>query len=64
MRAIPSVHQHPDRLNVPLMRRGDELVGSTWDECLDDAGAKIRRILDERYRMVRTSQRRVFYVPR
>ena len=46
-RAIPSVHHHPDRLNVPLIRRGGELVGTTWDECLDDVGEKIRRILDE-----------------
>ncbi len=29
-----------------------------------DVEREFRRILDERYRMVRTSQRRVFYVPR
>ena len=46
-RAIPALHHHPDRLNHPLIRRGDTLVDATWDDCLDDAGTRVRRVLDE-----------------
>ena len=46
-RSLPSMHHHPDRLNIPLIRRGGELVDATWNDSLDDAGKKIQRILDE-----------------
>ncbi len=40
-RAIPALHHHPDRLNHPLIRRGDTLVDATLDDCLDDAGTRV-----------------------
>jgi anaerobic selenocysteine-containing dehydrogenase len=46
-RAIPVLHHHPERLNRPLIRRGGTLVDATWDDCLDDAGTRVRRVLDE-----------------
>lgn len=46
-RALPRVHHHPDRLEHPMMRIGDELQAVSWDECLDDLAAKLRPIIDE-----------------
>ena len=45
-RAGATFHHHPDRFDVPLVRRGGELVACSWDEALDDiasrlAGAKL-----------------------
>ena len=45
-RALPRMHHHPDRLERPLMRVGDELQPTTWDACLDDLGTRLRAIID------------------
>jgi formate dehydrogenase alpha subunit len=36
----------PDRLRRPLIRRGDELVETSWDEALGYVGSELRRIRD------------------
>jgi anaerobic selenocysteine-containing dehydrogenase len=46
-RALPQMHHHPDRLEQPLVRRAGELRVATWDECLDDLGARVHAIVDE-----------------
>jgi anaerobic selenocysteine-containing dehydrogenase len=46
-RALPRIHHDPLRLDGPLVRRDDRLVETTWDECLDDLGERLRRIIDE-----------------
>lgn len=46
-RALPRVHHHPDRIEHPMMRIGDELQAVSWDECLDDLAAKLRPIIAE-----------------
>ncbi|MDT3438148.1 MULTISPECIES: molybdopterin-dependent oxidoreductase [unclassified Pseudofrankia] len=46
-RALPGVHHHPDRLEHPLLRDGDGLRPTTWEECLDDLGSRVRAIIDE-----------------
>jgi formate dehydrogenase alpha subunit len=35
---------HPDRLKVPLVRRGDRLVQASWDEALSLVASKLREI--------------------
>ena len=46
-RALPRMHHHPRRLERPLMRIGDELQPTPWEACLDDVGARLRRIVDD-----------------
>jgi anaerobic selenocysteine-containing dehydrogenase len=46
-RALPEMHHHPERLERPLLRRDGELVPTTWDECLDDLGTRVRAIVEE-----------------
>ena len=46
-RALPTVHHHPDRIERPMMRVGDQLQDVSWDECLDDLAARLRPIIDE-----------------
>src|SRR5690242_14282908 len=38
---------HPDRLARPLVRDGDSLVESTWDEALDRIVRKSKELLDQ-----------------
>ena len=38
---------HPDRLTAPLIRKGGELVESTWDEALDLVATKLASIKAE-----------------
>ena len=38
---------HPDRLKVPLVRKGGELVESSWDEALDLVAQKLTAITTE-----------------
>jgi predicted molibdopterin-dependent oxidoreductase YjgC len=38
---------HPDRLTVPLVREGDELVESTWEEALARVTGGLKRIKKE-----------------
>ena len=45
-RALGRLHHHPDAISNPLMRRGDELVETDWDSCLDDIAARLRAIID------------------
>lgn len=45
--AFDYVH-HPDRLKMPLVRRGDgKLHETTWDEALDLAAAGFRRVVEQ-----------------
>jgi anaerobic selenocysteine-containing dehydrogenase len=46
-RAGGGFHHHRERLDVPLVRRGGELVRCTWDEALDDIAARIAALVDE-----------------
>jgi anaerobic selenocysteine-containing dehydrogenase len=46
-RALGHLHHDSRRLDRPLVRRGDRLVDSTWDECLDDLATRITRIVAE-----------------
>ena len=46
-RALPQVHHHPDRIEHPLVRQDGELRPVTWDEALDDLGARLRSIVEE-----------------
>lgn len=38
------MYESPDRLKVPMIRKGDELVASTWEETFKDIGDKIKTI--------------------
>src|SRR5258708_2357913 len=46
-RAMGAMHHAPDRLDEPLIRRGDRLVPVSWDELLDDLAEGLSRIADE-----------------
>ena len=39
--------QTPDRITVPLRRKGDDFVEVPWDEALDDIAARVQAIGDE-----------------
>ena len=41
-RSLPQMH-HPGRIERPLLRVGDRLVPTSWDECLDDLAGRLRR---------------------
>ena len=45
-RALPQMHHHPDRLERPMMRVDGELQPTTWEECLDDLGARVRDVIE------------------
>lgn len=46
-RNLAADHAREDRLEVPLMRVGDQLEATNWDSLLDDLAARLRTILDE-----------------
>lgn len=46
-RAGGDFHHHPDRLDVPLVRRDGRLVECSWEEALDDIAARLRQLVDE-----------------
>jgi anaerobic selenocysteine-containing dehydrogenase len=46
-RALPELHHHPDRVERPMMRIGDRLDACSWSDALDDAGARLRTIIEE-----------------
>ena len=46
-RALPKMHHHPRRLERPLMRVGADHHPTSWETCLDDLGARLRRIVTE-----------------
>jgi anaerobic selenocysteine-containing dehydrogenase len=45
-RAGPAFHHHPDRFDVPLVRRDGGLVPASWDEALDDIAARLTALVD------------------
>jgi anaerobic selenocysteine-containing dehydrogenase len=47
-RATGQVHHLDGAITRPLMRKDGELIEVSWDEALDDIGAKLRAIIDER----------------
>lgn len=46
-RAAGEFHHHPDRFDVPMIRRDGDLVACTWGEVLDDLAARLRALADE-----------------
>jgi anaerobic selenocysteine-containing dehydrogenase len=46
-RALPQLHHHPDRVERPMLRVDGELRPASWDEVLDDLGARLQAIIDE-----------------
>ena len=46
-RALPKMHHHPNRLERPLMKVAGSLQPTSWESCLDDLSARLRRIIDE-----------------
>jgi len=45
-RALPQVHHHPDRIERPMMRVDGQLQPTTWGDCFDDIGDRLRPIID------------------
>jgi anaerobic selenocysteine-containing dehydrogenase len=46
-RAMGAMHHAPDRLDEPMVRRGDQLVPVSWDELLDDLATGLARVAEE-----------------
>jgi anaerobic selenocysteine-containing dehydrogenase len=46
-RALPQLHHHPERIEVPMMRMEGELRPATWEHCLDDLAGRLQAIIDE-----------------
>jgi anaerobic selenocysteine-containing dehydrogenase len=46
-RALPALHHHPDRIERPMRRVDGRLQATSWNECLDDLGDRLRAIIDE-----------------
>jgi anaerobic selenocysteine-containing dehydrogenase len=44
---IKQLHEDPDRLTTPLVRRGGELVEATWDEAFEEIDKRLSPILSE-----------------
>ncbi|MCY4425601.1 MAG: molybdopterin-dependent oxidoreductase [Halieaceae bacterium] len=45
-RALGRLHHQPDALSQPLIRQGEKLVVTDWNNCLDDIAARLRAIID------------------
>src|SRR3954465_5114651 len=45
--SITAVHDDPDRLRAPLVRRDGELVEATWDEAFAEIDRRLVPILEE-----------------
>ena len=45
-RALGEMHHHPQRIERPLMRQDGALQATSWDACLDDLAAKLRKVID------------------
>jgi anaerobic selenocysteine-containing dehydrogenase len=45
-RALGQAHQNPGAITRPLMRKDGTLVPVSWDECLDDIAARLRKVID------------------
>ena len=46
-RAGGEFHHHPDRFDVPLVRRGGALVACSWDDALDDIATRLATLVAE-----------------
>jgi anaerobic selenocysteine-containing dehydrogenase len=44
---LKELHEDPDRLRAPLIRRGDELVEAGWDEAFEEIDRRLSPILAE-----------------
>src|SRR4051794_20109470 len=44
---VKQLHEDPDRLTTPLVRRGGELVEATWDEAFEEIHRRLSPILAE-----------------
>src|SRR5215213_9208944 len=44
---IKQLHEDPDRLTAPLVRRDGELVEATWDEAFEEIGRRLSPIIAE-----------------
>jgi anaerobic selenocysteine-containing dehydrogenase len=44
---LKQLHEDPDRLTAPLVRRDGELVEATWEEAFDAVAEGLSRVLDE-----------------
>ncbi len=45
--ALKELHEDPDRLRRPLIRRGDAFVEASWDEAFAEIGRRLPPILEE-----------------
>ncbi|MBW2212793.1 MAG: molybdopterin-dependent oxidoreductase [Deltaproteobacteria bacterium] len=41
------IHHSPDRLRVPLKRIGDRFEEISWDQALEEIGAKVRQLVND-----------------
>ncbi len=44
---LKELHEDPDRLTTPLVRRDGELVEATWDEAFEEIDRRLSPLLDE-----------------
>src|SRR4051794_6804088 len=45
--SLTALHEDPDRLRTPMVRRGGELVPATWDEAFEEINRRLPPILEE-----------------
>ncbi|MDP3083829.1 MAG: molybdopterin-dependent oxidoreductase [Rubrivivax sp.] len=45
--ALKDLHEDPDRLRTPLLRRGGELVPASWEEAFDEIARRLPPLLAE-----------------
>jgi anaerobic selenocysteine-containing dehydrogenase len=45
-RALPQFHHHPQRLDHPLVRRGETLEAASWDDTMGDLGTRLTEIIE------------------
>ncbi|HKP90233.1 MAG TPA: molybdopterin oxidoreductase family protein [Thermoleophilaceae bacterium] len=45
--SLKALHEDPDRLRTPLVRRGGELVEATWDEAFEEIDRRLPPLLEE-----------------
>ncbi len=46
-RALGRLHHHPEAISQPMIRRGQSLVATDWDSCLENIAGRLRAIIDE-----------------
>ena len=47
-RGLPDLHHHGEALERPLIRRGDRLVETSWEDCLDDLAGRLGNVIERR----------------